>query len=388
MNYTEKKAVFEQRLQKYEPRCRELAAWLGEHPEISREEKESSARIQSILKDEGFEIEGPLVLPFSFRAVRNPQKKAYKHKMAILTEFDALPGLGHACGHNVSCAVSVLAGLALADLQDEMDTEIHVVGTPQEEVIIGKVLMAKEAAWDSYDFAMMVHMDADNMTAPISLATTSVNVIYHGRAAHASASPWMGQNALNGARLTLDAIDMLRQHMKPGCQVHAALTDGGIVTNIIPARAELHLQIRAQEYEDLMELRDRILKVIEGCAQATETTCEIEEPHEPVKDLKFNAVLDEMAAQSFRECGLPLSPRRIFASTDVGEVSYSCPAMQPLLKIAPKGTALHTTDFERCARSQTAMDSIANGARIIGFTAMKVFESEETLARVREEFLK
>lgn len=395
MNYEQKRSIFEEKLNHYEARCRGLAAWLGEHPEISRQEKESCAKVCALLQEEGFEVEKEFAgVDHAFRAIRLPQGKKLKHKMAILTEYDALPGLGedggpgHACGHNVSCAVSVLAGLALNELQETLDTEIHIVGTPAEEVISGKVMMEKAGVWNDYDFAMMVHMDADNMTSPIALATSQMSVVYHGRSAHASGAPWMGQNALNGARLTLDAIDMLRQHMKPGCQVHGALVEGGIVVNIIPDRAKLNLQLRAFTYQDCLDLQERIVRCIQGAAMATETEAEITILHEPIKDLKFNETADRMAAESYAEIGLELSPRRIFASTDAGNVSYICPTLQPLLKIAPAGTALHTRVFEQCARSEEARERIADGARIIGYTAMKVFESEESLAKVWEDFKK
>ncbi len=387
MNYEERKAVFEQALTEYGPRCRELAVWLGEHPEISCQEKESSARIVSMLREAGFTVEADLGdLPYSFRAVRLPAGKTLKHKMAILTEYDALPGLGHACGHNLSCAVSLLAGFALNGLQEDLDTEIHVVGTPREEVIEGKVALEKAGVWDGYDFAMMVHMDADNMTSPIALATSQLSVVYRGKSAHASGAPWLGQNALNGARLTLDAIDMLRQHMKPGCQVHGALAEGGVVVNIIPDRAKLNLQLRAYTYQDVLDLQERIFRCIEGAAIATETQAEITVLHEPVKDIKFNAVADRMAAEAFAECGLPLSPRRIFASTDAGNVSYVCPTLQPLLKIAPAGTGLHTAAFEQCARSEEGLAKIKDGVRVLGYTALKVFDSEKSLSSVRKAF--
>ena len=387
MNYEQRKAVFERALTEYEPRCRELAVWLGEHPEISRQEKESSARIVSLLREAGFSVKTDVAdLPYSFRAVKLPEGKTLKHRMAVLTEYDALPGLGHACGHNLSCAVSVLAGLALNGLQEDLDTEIHIVGTPREEVIEGKVALEKAGIWNAYDFAMMVHMDADNMTSPIALATSQLSVVYTGRSSHASGAPWLGRNALNGARLTLDAIDMLRQHMKPGCQVHGALVEGGVVVNIIPDRAKLNLQLRAYTYGDVLELQERIFRCIEGAAMATETKADIEVLHEPVKDIKFNAAADRMAAESFAECGLELSPRRIFASTDAGNVSYVCPTLQPLLKVAPAGTGLHTAAFEQCARSEEGLDSIANGARILGYTALKVFDNEDSLAAVRREF--
>ena len=254
MNYEQKKQIFENELKKHEQDCRDLAAWLGDHPEISCHEKESCARVCALLEKEGFAVEREFAgVDHAFRAIRLPEGKHYAHKMAVLTEYDALPGLGadggpgHACGHNVSCAVSVLAGLSLNALQEALDTEIHIVGTPAEEVISGKVMMEKAGVWNSYDFAMMVHMDADNMTSPIALSTSQLSVVYHGRSAHASGAPWLGQNALNGARLTLDAIDMLRQHIKPGCQVHGALVEGGVVVNIIPDRAKLNLQGARQE---------------------------------------------------------------------------------------------------------------------------------------------
>ncbi len=387
MNYEERKAVFDAKAGQCLSRCRALAVWLGEHPEISRQEKESCARAAALLREEGFAVEEELAgVPYSFRTVKLPEGKHFTHKMAILTEYDALPGLGHACGHNLSCAVSLLAGMALADLQEELDTEIHVIGTPAEEVIEGKVAMEKAGVWNDYDFAMMVHMDADNMTSPIALSTSQLSIVYHGRSAHASGAPWLGQNALNGARLTLDAIDMLRQHMKPGCQVHGALAEGGVVVNIIPERAKLNLQLRAYTYRDVLELQERIIRCIKGAAMATETEAEITVLHEPVKDLKFNAAADSLAAESFAELGLPLSPRRIFASTDAGNVSYVCPTLQPLLKVAPAGTGLHTKAFEQCARSEEGLDRILDGASVIGYTAIKIFGDKENLNKVREDF--
>lgn len=393
MNYEQRKIILNEAIARFEPVCRELALWLHAHPELSRQEKESSARIVSLLEAEGFAVEKDLAgLPYSFRAVRRPAGRALKHRMAILAEYDALPGFGenggpgHACGHNLSCAVSVLAGMALSGLQEDLDTEIHIVGTPREEVIEGKVMLEKAGIWNGYDFAMMVHMDADNMTSPIALATSQLSVVYRGRSSHASGAPWLGQNALNGARLTLDAIDMLRQHMRPGCQVHGALVEGGVVVNIIPDRAKLNLQLRAYTYDDVLELQERIFRCIEGAAMATETQAEITVLHEPIKDLKYNAAADRMAAEAFEECGLTLSPRRIFASTDAGNVSYVCPALQPLLKVAPAGTGLHTPAFEQCAGSQEALARIADGARVLGYTVCKVFGSEESLAAVWNDF--
>ena len=139
-------------------------------------------------------------------------------------------------------------------------------------------------------------------------------------------------------------------------------------------------------YNDVLELQERIFRCIEGAAMATETKADITVLHEPIKDLKFNASADRMAAESFAECGLELTPRRIFASTDAGNVSYVCPALQPTLKIAPAGTGLHTPAMEQCARSEEGLSHIADGARILGYTAMKVFDSEESLSAVRTDF--
>jgi metal-dependent amidase/aminoacylase/carboxypeptidase family protein len=148
----------------------------------------------------------------------------------------------------------------------------------------------------------------------------------------------------------------------------------------------LNLQARAFTYRDVLDLQERIFRCIEGAAMATETQADITVLHEPIKDLKFNASADRMAAESFAECGLELAPRRIFASTDAGNVSYICPTLQPLLKIAPAGTGLHTAAMEQCARSEEGRSHVADGARILGYTAMKVFGSEESLAAVWDDF--
>ena len=386
MTYQERKHRLEEGLARWEAQCIALAADLGANPEISYEEYQSMAKIAAILREAGFEVEeGYGGLPTAFRAVRKPETPC-RHRMAILTEYDALPGLGHACGHNVSGSVSVLAGLALADLQSELDTEIHVVGTPAEERVIGKAIMGDHGAWEGYDFAMMVHMDADNMTAPIALATLSLNITFKGRSAHASAAPWLGCNALNGARLTLDAIDMLRQHMRPGCQVHAVLEDGGVVTNIIPESCLLKLQLRAFTYAELMELDERIRNCARGAAIATETECSFDEPHRPAMDLKPNRTADRLLQECFEELELPLSPNRLFASTDAGNVSYLLPTLQPTMKIAPAGTGLHTPAMEQCARSEETFAKIRTGAELIGLEAIKVFGTPGVLEKVWTDF--
>lgn len=215
-----------------------------DHPEISGQEYETSKKIVTLLADKGYETEYPFSgLDTAFKAVFG--KNNHKYKIAIMTEYDALPEIGHACGHCLSGSISILAGLSLKDLQDELDADIHIIGTPIEETDGAKCEMVKNGVFNDYDMAMMVHLYNANLIAAKFLALDSYMYEFHGKAAHASAAPWDGINAFNGAQLMFHAIDMLRQHSTPDVRMHGIIREGGEAPNIVPEKvtAEVYINI-------------------------------------------------------------------------------------------------------------------------------------------------
>ena len=184
--------------------------------------------------------------------------------MAILTEYDALPEIGHACGHSLSGSISCLAGLALSSLQDELDTDIHIIGTPNEEEDGAKCRMADDGVFDIYDEAIMVHLYNNNVPVPRLHALNSVMYEFHGKAAHSAAGPWDGVNALNAGQLMFHAIDMLRQHVRPDVRMHGIFRNGGAAPNIVPDEVTAEVYVRSASRSYLNE----ILKKVDNCAQA------------------------------------------------------------------------------------------------------------------------
>lgn len=387
MNYEERKAALLAGINKYEENCKDLAKWMGENPETGKNEKNTTDKIRAMLEAEGYKVEMGFGGPqYAFRAVYGPD--CHRHKMAVLTEYDALAGIGHACGHNLHGSMSILAGLALKDLQDELDTDFHIVGTPQEELYGGKEDMRQAGVWNQYDFAMMVHVDSNSMVSPICLATDKDTFTFTGKAAHAGAAPWDGRNALNGARLMIDAIDMLRQHIKPGDMIHCNITEGGTSVNIVPELAAVQIQYRAFKAAELRDLQRRVRNCAKGAAIATETEVSVCKSGAFMCEIMPNIGLTETLKEVFAECGITPDQDRIFASTDAGNVSCCCPALQPTLKIAPKGTALHTREMLEIALSEEGRGYISKGAEIIGLQALKVFGSPALLDQIKTDFEK
>ena len=262
MNYESLKEKAYYEIEKYTAMCQHINDDLADHPELSGEEVESSSKIVELLKKEGFQTEYPFAgYNTAFKAVYGENNHA--RKIAILTEYDALPGIGHACGHCTSAAISLLAGLALKELQDELDADIHIIGTPAEETEGAKCVMVKKGVFDKYDMAMMVHLYDENLLAPKVQALDAFFYTFHGKTAHASAAPWEGNNALNGVQLMFHALDMLRQHVKPDVRIHGVIRDGGLAPNIVPEIASAEFYIRSMDRAYLTE----VLKKVDDCAR-------------------------------------------------------------------------------------------------------------------------
>lgn len=358
-----------------------------DHPEISGEEYETSKKIVTLLKDKGYETEYPFSgLDTAFKAVFG--KNNHKYKIAIMTEYDALPEIGHACGHCLSGSISILAGLSLKDLQDELDADIHIIGTPIEETDGAKCEMVKKGVFNDYDMAMMVHLYNANLVAAKFLALDSYMYEFHGKAAHASASPWDGINAFNGAQLMFHAIDMLRQHSTPDVRMHGIIRDGGEAPNIVPEKVTAEIYIRSLEREYLNGLVKRVDDCAEGAAIATQTKWNKYPTAASYDNLKSNKTGDGVVREVFDELGIEPNGNQDdpFGSSDAGNVSFICPTFHPCLQVVDEDIAIHTRAFADCMKTQRAHEVLINGAKLIAFTIAKIFSDEERIDAMKKDF--
>ena len=309
--------------------------------------------------------------------------------VAVLCEYDALPGIGHACGHNIIATAGLGAGLAAAAVAEELGGRIRILGTPAEEGGGGKVFMLERGAFDGVDAALMVHpadADLENIT---SLAVQQAAVTYKGRAAHAAAAPEKGLNALDAAVLGYVNIAALRQHIAPDERIHGIITDGGEKANIVPVRAAANWYVRSPSRSRLEDLKLRLAACLQAGADAT--GCEIQiEWIEPsyAEVLDNRALLDRYTANAalLGRTVMPAVEHQVVGSTDMGNVSYVVPSIHPMIKSAPAGTAIHTEAFAGFAASAEADLAVLDGAKAMALTVVDCWTEGSLLATAREQF--
>lgn len=385
-SYEEVKGIIEQRVQEKLQKAIELNDFLADNPEIAAEEFKSSQKIVEVLKNEGFDVEYPFCnIATAFRGMYG--KNDHAHKIAILTEYDALPEIGHACGHCVSGSISVLAALALKDLQDELDADIHIYGTPEEEADGAKCRMVDAGVFDDYDLAIMIHLYDQNLLYCKLLAISTFLYTFHGKAAHASAAPWDGINALNGAQLMMHAVDMLRQHVTPDVRMHAVYRNGGEAPNVVPEEASIEIFVRALDRNYLNSLIEKVNDCARGAAIATQSTFEVCETSHSYDNLINNEAGLEALHEVYDELGIELNGNadEIFGSSDIGNVSFRCPTFHPTLQLVERGIPIHTREFESAVKTDKAYEVLELGAKVIGCDIAKIFLDSERIAKLKSQ---
>lgn len=376
-------------IKKYSSRCIGLALDLAENPEISGMEYASSEKICRLLEEYGFTAQLPLdeQIPTSFRATS--KEKEGRRNVCLLAEYDALPEIGHGCGHNVSCAISILSALALKEMQEDLDINVIVMGTPREESDGAKGIMADKGYFDDMDMAIMIHMYDENFADPALYAMKLFEYRFSGKSAHSATAPWEGKNALNGVMLMLHAADMLRQHVRPDTRIHWVIREGGKAPNMVPDMASCEIYIRSLDWTYLEELTCLIDDCAKGAAIATQTKTERIAAGPPNYNIKPNAAGTKVIKKVYEKLGLPVhdSRERVFGSSDVGNVSLVCPTFQPTLELAPYGTALHTSEFAYAAGDEKKVSkAVETGAEIIARTIIEIFSDEEIFREMKADF--
>ncbi len=360
---------------------------LAAHPEVGGEEFRSSQKIVDILRSAGYEVEYPyLDRPTGFRGIlKNGEGPA----VGILVEYDALPGIGHACGHCVHGSMSVLAALAMADLRDKFRGTVYVYGTPAEETDGAKVSMAAKGAFDGLDLAVMIHSWSGGAScADMDLFSLKCyQVEFRGKSAHAAAAPWDGHSALAAARKFLDLIDARRECFTPDVRVNSVITDGGRRPNIIPDRAGVEVEFRTASMSALQALNETVLKCARAAAMALDCQVSWNESYDGFADMVRVPALEEAAEDLFADLGLPVTPVQApNGSSDMGNVSYRCPAIQPLLSICDAPYALHTPEFRDETTKPPAHAAIADGAKLITALALRALTDEAFRSEVRASY--
>lgn len=374
-------------IKKYYKKCRELSNYITEHPEVSGQEKESSNYIVEFLKNEGYEVEFPCCgVKHSFKAVNPKQKR--KLKVALMCEYDALPDIGHACGHSLSGAISILAALALKDAYPDFPFQVDLIGTPCEEEGGGKILLMNAGAFEGYEFAAMVHLGSENLLYDNILASTALEFTFYGKLAHASDDPWNGINALNSTQLMFHAFDMMRQHLTPDCQIHGIITQGGVAPNIVPDKCVSVFYPRAGSYKMLIELCEKMKKCAEGAAIATGATFSIEELGPAYAEIYTGPKVVNLVRKVYDDMNLTYS-EKLFpnGSLDAGNLSLQMPVFHPYVAIAPgkNNLKLHTKEFEAAIRSEDSEECMINATKVLCDIVSTLAFNQNLLALIKEE---
>ena len=365
---------------------------LAKNPELSSHEFESVKTIGAVLEKHGMDVTYEFCnLPTAFKAspvkVDNP-----KGRLAILCEYDALPEVGHACGHSASGSMSVLAALTLRKMQQDgvaFNMDIDIIGTPDEEATGCKVDMCNAGVFKDYDFAIMVHLDGEE-TRPNSqfLALDCFRARYHGKPAHAAGEPWNGINAVNGVQLAIHAMDMMRQQVRPKTRIGTWIIAGGTASNVIPEFGELEVTVRHTERDYLNGLSEQIKKIFEGAALCTGTTVDIEFYGNPYDDMNQNHRGTALIEAVMADMGLDFEPgpAALGGSSDIGNVSYQCAAFHPKLRLAGDDKVCHSKEFAAAMLEPTIEQTILDGANIIGRTLLSLVENPAVLEEIVAEF--
>ena len=374
----------------------EVSHRIHERPEIRFEEEFASTLLTEKLEEHGFNVKrGVADLPTAFSATASNAGDETEDgefpTVAVFCEYDALEGLGHGCGHNIIATTGLGAAIATKRwLEDHPETPGRLValGSPGEEGGGGKAYMIEGGCLDGVDAALMIHPAGENRGAKAFLARVALEVTFTGRPAHAAAAPHEGVNALDATNLTLVAIGLLRQQIRPDSRIHAIITDGGQAPNIIPEKAALRMYVRSPDND---YLKERLMPAVENCvrgaALATGAEAEIARPVPAYESLRLNGPLVRLSEVNLKALGREVAEGEAggSGSTDTGNVSQVVPSAHPYIELVP-GLALHTEQTTQAAASAEGDKTVVDGALEIAMTAVELYARPELLAAAKDSF--
>ena len=388
MEVAEARAIVRAEIERLTPTLLELSHSIHAHPELNFEEHHAHDVLTGALDDNGIDVaRGAYDMPTAFDARVGV---AGAPTVAVLCEYDALPGIGHACGHNIIGTAGLGAGIAVAKVAEALGGRVAILGTPAEEGGGGKEFMIRRGAFDDIDLAMMVHPADRDLRTMHTIAVQQLEVSYDGRAAHAAAAPEKGRNALDAAVLGYNAVAALRQHIRPDERLHGIFTEAGVKPNIVPSRAAAQWMVRSGEMSGLEALKDRVYQCLQGGADAAGCEMHGHWVDPPFYDMIDNHPLLDRYVTNAMEIGRHPLPEEegslVVGSTDMGNVSYAVPSIHPMIKVAPEGTAIHTEEFEVFAGSEDGDRAVIDGALTMALTLVDCLASDDLRAEIAAEF--
>lgn len=365
-----------------------MADTIFDNPELGLEEFQACGLLTDWLSRDGFTVERELAgIPTAFRAI-------YRHgeggpNIGLLCEYDALPGLGHACGHHMQGSSILAAASALRHWEGEESYTVTVYGTPAEESVSGKImLLNRGVTFDELDVALMMHGSGETQTDIKSLAMSKFTVTYHGVSSHAAVKPEKGRSALDGLILAFQGVEFLREHVADDVRIHYTVTDcGGTPANIVPARATGSFYVRSYNRTYLDSVIAQFQKVLQGAAMMTETEVEIKAEKEV--DNKIPCLrLNELVMENASLVGAPRlrKAREKTGSTDFGNILHRVPGTCIRVAFVPEGSASHSQAYLDWGKTKEAHDAIVYGAKILADTAADLIQRPELVTELREEF--
>ena len=363
----------------------QLSLNIHDNPELGFKEEKAATWLTGYLEDSGFHIErGIAGLATAFRASYGQERP----RIALLAEYDALPKIGHGCGHNIIGVSAVGAGVASKRLIDSLGGSVAVMGTPGEENYGGKIDMVKGGAFKEVDVAMIVHPDTRNMPTEDALACISLEVEFFGRPAHAAGEPHKGINALDAMILAFTSINALRQHIRRDARIHGIITDGGEAPNIIPGHSAGVFSVRALDNDYLSELKNRVLNCFAGASVASGARLEYRWRDRTYAPMKNNMILAGLFKHNLESLGRAVEdfdPRSGLGSTDMGNVSQVVPSIHPTIAIAPREVLIHTPEFAAATISEAGHSALLDAAKAMAMTVADILQPG-TIDRIRQEF--
>ncbi|PZM80053.1 amidohydrolase [Candidatus Gracilibacteria bacterium] len=365
----------------------ELNEYLYNNPELGMEEFKACAAHTKILEKHGFNVTK------NFADLETAFQASYKNgnsgpRIAILAEYDALPGIGHGCGHNIFGVTSVATAILVKDLMKNLAGEILVIGTPAEETNGAKVEMAQKGIFNNIDVAMAVHPSGEaHYRSGISQAMEALQFTFKGKTAHAAGAPHEGINALDGVLMLFNSVNALRQQTLETARVHGIITKGGEAANIIPDLAVANFYVRAKSLEYLKGFVERVKNCARGAALATGTTLEITNYETSFANLVTNNKLSEIYEKNLRTLGVTdIRDKEGHGSTDMGDVSHCCPAIHPYFPLTTDHLTGHSIEFARATVKEEAYKGMKEATFAMALTALELFENEKLLDEIKEEF--
>lgn len=361
------------------------------NPELAFEEKFAASLLTKAVESHGLTVERGAYKVDTAYASEFGVKGA--PVMSLLSEYDALPGIGHACGHNIIATAGLGAALGLSKLGSKLTGRVRYLGTPAEERGGGKEVMAQAGAFEGVDASMMVHPAGFDMVTMPCIALAEVEVVYHGRAAHASAMAFRGLNALDALVTAYQTIAQLRQHIQQTERIHGIIVDGGMAPNIVPERASGRFYVRARDGVELAQLKKRVQACFEAGALATGTRLETNWGRVDCLDLKTNWPLANAYEANAKSLGRELMdpallPPGLAGSTDMGNVSHRVPSIHPMIQVSPPSVVIHNAEFATYARSERGDQAIVDGAKALAMTTLDFFASAALRDAAKADFAK